>query len=69
MPWALQKSYARNVARDFDMLIWYLVLISLAPKAGCFNHNEINCPGHREKEMENNVITETPKPTFLYVIE
>jgi len=55
------------------MFVWYSFFISLAPKARCFNHNEINCPGHREKETENNVVTETPKNDlnqhFLYVTE
>lgn len=61
MPCTLQKNYSRNVAREFYMFIWYLFFVSFAPKARCFNHSEINCPGHKEKEMENHVITETPK--------
>lgn len=57
----LQKNYSRNVVRDFYMFIWYLFFVSLAPRARCFNHNKINCPGHREIGLGNNVVPEALK--------
>lgn len=46
------------------MFTWYLVFISIALKAGCFNHNEIDSPGHREIELEINAITDNLRQHF-----
>jgi len=60
----LQKNYSWNVTREFYMFIWNLLFISLSPKARCFNHSEIDSPGHREIEMEINANTDNLKQHF-----
>lgn len=58
------KKYSWNAAREFYMFTWYLVFISIAPKARYFNHNEIDSPGHREIELEINAITDNLRQHF-----